>query len=224
MYTDSTSWYDDFKITYTYDSNNKVIVGIQYYWFFGSWIPNIRYNYSYDANNNLICINEQNWEGTGWMNRSNYINTYDAKNKKSISYYQWWDGAQWINDQQYIYTYDSYDNLTVLLLKQKVDTLWRNFEKDAYYYHEITGIDKQIPQETEIKIYPNPSNGKFSIQIPEAANDLKIYSLIGELVYSNPDLKQNSTQEINLTSLKKGIYFVKIQSNSKIYTSKIVIQ
>ncbi len=82
-------------------------------------------------------------------------------------------------------------------------------------YNNINNI-----AETEVKIYPNPNNGEFTIE----ANNVKvnIVDSKGVVVYVN-QFSNNSVENINLTNLSKGIYFVKIISSEFIKTKKILI-
>jgi len=73
--------------------------------------------------------------------------------------------------------------------------------------------------ENLISIYPNPSNGLFTI---EAQGDLEIYNAVGEKIYA--ELVSASTTSINLSSQAKGVYFVKVTNESKVWSKKIIIQ
>jgi len=68
-------------------------------------------------------------------------------------------------------------------------------------------------------IYPNPSNGIFKINSTTEINSITIYDSMGR------NIKQiNSNEnEVNLTNLSKGIYFIKILSNHQELTQKIIL-
>lgn len=74
------------------------------------------------------------------------------------------------------------------------------------------------------EIYPNPSNGLFTVQFKtKDKTTLAIYNITGEkiFVYEN----ENGNQlNIDLSKHASGIYFVALQINSKVVTRKIVIQ
>lgn len=75
-----------------------------------------------------------------------------------------------------------------------------------------------------ITIYPNPAIGKCTIVSSSVMVAFEIYNLVGELLYSSviPDL-QTST-EIDISNLQKGIYFARIRDGKHVLTGKIVIQ
>jgi hypothetical protein len=62
-------------------------------------------------------------------------------------------------------------------------------------------------------IYPNPNNGAFFIECHQIINqsNIEIYNNLGQQVFSKPI--ENKIEEIKLSKLTSGIYFVKINSN-----------
>jgi hypothetical protein len=67
---------------------------------------------------------------------------------------------------------------------------------------------------TDLVVYPNPSNGIFNLQLPEAIQnyELEVKELSGKVV-----LKQNAgggAFSLNLNSLAIGIYILKITNNN----------
>jgi len=72
-----------------------------------------------------------------------------------------------------------------------------------------------------ISVYPNPSNGIFTIQSEEEITSVEIYNLLGEEIYLSSKANKNV---IDLSNQSKGIYFVKIISGDKTYSQKIVVE
>ena len=84
----------------------------------------------------------------------------------------------------------------------------------------------------KMEVIPNPSEGKFVVSINgimdtdffnEYHVDLKIYSMIGSLVYNNKLIKEEKTN-VDFTQQLPGIYMVKLMINDKIFTQKMIIQ
>lgn len=72
-----------------------------------------------------------------------------------------------------------------------------------------------------IKIYPNPNNGKFAIQDNlNSNNNVIIYNLKGEKIFES-NFKNTST--IDISGIVKGMYFVKIINSKNTLTQKIII-
>lgn len=87
-----------------------------------------------------------------------------------------------------------------------------------------TGVEQLLGDENRIAIFPNPSNGFFSIQ--HQSNEpqiIEIFNLIGEKIYSATN-NIKATYDIDISHSPKGIYFVKIYDGKKKYTEKIVLQ
>jgi hypothetical protein len=75
----------------------------------------------------------------------------------------------------------------------------------------------------KITIYPNPSNGKFKIDLQNVYNNCKIeiYDVLGHLIFEN---KYTSSNIIDLNlDLQSGIYLIKLKSDQMQYNAKIII-
>jgi len=105
---------------------------------------------------------------------------------------------------------------------------------DAGNFHPVLADSIIAPNnnlQSAITITPNPSNGVFTLEVPERTlSEVFIYNDLGQLVYQQVI---NSIQQIDISSEHKGIYFVKVlqrspssggQSRDKIYIEKVVVQ
>jgi len=75
------------------------------------------------------------------------------------------------------------------------------------------------------KLYPNPSNGVFTIEINEVQNyesELEIYAMNGVSVFQQK-INSSSTQ-INTKSLSPGLYFLKLSNSNASSFQKIIIK
>ncbi len=89
----------------------------------------------------------------------------------------------------------------------------------------VTGLNKVTNDEEQMTVYPNPSNGKFTVKNnrSERTNSiLEIYNVLGEKITS---LKtENEQTEIDLRHQPRGLYFVRLtQGNKPIAIAKVVI-
>ena len=77
----------------------------------------------------------------------------------------------------------------------------------------------------KIKIYPNPSNGKFTIDVENgsAIQTIKVYSIIGSLVKEISVSGTNKSIDIDMTGINEGMYIVKVEGAGKTFTQKINI-
>ena len=73
-----------------------------------------------------------------------------------------------------------------------------------------------------IVLYPNPTAGNVNIQTEHTfATSIKIYNLIGELVFSEDNLNPNNQISLQQPS---GIYMVVAKSMNSTSTSKLIIK
>ena len=72
-----------------------------------------------------------------------------------------------------------------------------------------------------ISIFPNPTSGVLNINAVEFASTMEVYNVIGEKVYSANLVKGNNN--VDLSGLSNGAYFVKMNSNNQVITKKVVL-
>lgn len=100
------------------------------------------------------------------------------------------------------------------------------YGRELWKYDGLKTEINETKNSSSFNIYPNPSNGIFHFSFDNIlkGNDaLEIYNMLGEKVYS-ADLKQQTTNEIDLSMSPKGIYLVQVYEGAKVYNRKIVVQ
>lgn len=75
-------------------------------------------------------------------------------------------------------------------------------------------------QNSDIKVFPNPTNGIVNITHHEAINQVSLFSINGQLVYRASD--NSESLELDLSNLNQGIYFISVNTNSSVYTKKVI--
>jgi hypothetical protein len=70
-------------------------------------------------------------------------------------------------------------------------------------------------------LFPNPSDGKFSIQLPTGNGDryITVFNLVGEKVFECT----SAAGETDLSHLPQSVYFLQIRNQKNNYSEKIVI-
>ncbi len=89
-----------------------------------------------------------------------------------------------------------------------------------------TGIEPIKNNVAELKIYPNPNSGIFDVSLSdskEGISQLRIFDAFGRLVYSSKIVANANAQRINLENLPKGLYFISINSNTGVTSSKLIL-
>lgn len=77
-------------------------------------------------------------------------------------------------------------------------------------------------KENVIALYPNPSkNGLVNLTNINNNSNVTVFNVIGEVVYS---AIANNNEQLNLSNLNKGSYFVTIVSNNNKITKKLIIE
>ncbi len=80
----------------------------------------------------------------------------------------------------------------------------------------------EIAEQVSVSVFPNPSNGQFTLALSNEKGFVEIYNSIGKLVYQSEI--RNPKSEMDLSNQPKGMYFVRFYAGLKMQTEKIIIQ
>ena len=87
----------------------------------------------------------------------------------------------------------------------------------------LENSDKEI---TDIKLYPNPNNGTFTLKINSLTTEnakIEIYNELQQIVFEET-ISTTSSKEIHLQNSSTGIYVVKVYDGEKQYFKKLIIE
>ena len=76
-----------------------------------------------------------------------------------------------------------------------------------------------------INLYPNPSSGKFTIELNNSTNEqivVEVFDITGNLILQN--IHNDNSISLNLFRHPKGIYMVKIQNGQQVFIEKLIYQ
>ena len=95
----------------------------------------------------------------------------------------------------------------------------------------MVDIDKMGSYSTELRAYPNPSDGNFMIDIPErfvkntSPATLEIVDLQGKIIQSQTITQiNNALFMVNTEKIAKGMYLVKLKQNHDLCTTKVLLR
>ncbi len=80
-----------------------------------------------------------------------------------------------------------------------------------------------------VMVFPNPSDGHFSLNLPDHVNpscSVQVINTFGKIVYSSEVAPGTGTRTVpvNLAGLPEGLYFVEFNSGYQIYFDKLIIR
>ena len=91
--------------------------------------------------------------------------------------------------------------------------------KQIVTFQETQSVDEAENQ--ECKVYPNPSNGLFNLNLGEGRWDIEVYDLTGRVVYRG---RHEIQSLLDLGQCPKGLYFLKATNDGHEVTAKLTIQ
>ncbi|MBA3285451.1 MAG: T9SS type A sorting domain-containing protein [Nitrosopumilus sp.] len=193
------------KITTGYDAvaSNETVNALETRNYYG-WNSLTGYNLVLNGNSNLTARNEIN------------INS-EFHAQASL-------GANNFNNETHIFISDGYtdcDDFTGFARLANPSASNTENEANPSKEIEVKFIDSKF---LTAHIYPNPSNGIFTISIQNPEKDLvsiNLKNLLGEALWSTQTI--NTDIFANFDFLPRGIYLMQIKNNQESITKKLII-
>ena len=216
-----TLWHNDYRKVYEYQKDT--IEEINQRWINNDWIQTGAKWYSYDSFGNLMEEISKLLKDGDWQNLRKILYKYNSNNKIiRTSEYEWDNNdAKWDKVNLFIRDFDDNDNMTLDIWKSSDTTgdNWENIWKYTYFYSQFE-TTKLSETENTISVFPNPAKDFLwiSMEQPMSMKMIKVYTSNGIKVLDKTIYKN----KIDVSSLEKGIYFIEILLDNKLYKSKFV--
>jgi|GEM_PF-3855889 len=85
------------------------------------------------------------------------------------------------------------------------------------------GVEEVPVKQETLRIYPNPASNILYIYYPNDYQSLNVVNSIGQTVYTGGKSISGELQQINVTGLSAGLYFVRLTSGNKVLTGKFIV-
>ena len=223
--TTSKRWETDRKVEFTYNSAGILTKRVELFGNgYGGWMIVAKWEYSYDSIGKITQM-IGSWNRFG--EEPLYLDTKYEYLYDSIgtciqnTAYRWTEqSSEWDLDTSTKFIFDSKGNL-----KQEIYTnTAKNFNyKTTRYYSEVeTSITAPVSS-IEVKCFPNPASEYITFDIEDISqpSSVELIDMQGKKVVSQI-LPQN--KQIQVSQLKSGMYFYRIQQNNKTYKGKVVVK
>ncbi len=222
-----TEWLNNYVRIDNYNQSDILTIRTFQLWYSNAWVNYSRSVYIYDTQNNIIKISSQEWNTSTW-NMPNYMSVfgYDENNNQISQQGYQWLGFEWGLDNRFSHVYDA-DNFIVseVYMDYYYGGTGVNYGDSAYiYFHTVmVSVDQLADDQGSISIWPNPSNGKFTLS-GNNFDKIEIFNLLGERIFTSNQVRSQTNAEIDLSQYGFGVYCVLIHDGQEVYTRKIVVQ
>ncbi|GAA4776329.1 MULTISPECIES: T9SS type A sorting domain-containing protein [Flavobacterium] len=87
------------------------------------------------------------------------------------------------------------------------------------------GVESLESIDNNLTVFPNPASSILSVKLNSFNNNtsFEVYNTIGQLIIPTKKIDNNKF-EINVASLTKGVYFLKVNDNNKLSSVKFVVE
>ncbi len=87
-------------------------------------------------------------------------------------------------------------------------------------FKELATKISPVSEKASVRVYPNPSADRIQIESAHTIHTLLIYSADGKVVHQS--FPEQNNINLNINNLKPGMYFIQVQTNTMLYTEKML--
>ena len=193
------TWTESYKTEYEYDeAGNRVLQTSSTHYDLDDWLYIYQMQYSYDANGNVIAYGDYYYNESDWELESSMTYVYDltVPVEATAGIMMVWDEEMPIHNKLLSWQLRAYgDEWTTTL-----------------FYSNCVGLNENPV--SLLQLWPNPASETIHIDGLNAA-EVQVYNALGQLVK-----RVQGSNEINVSSLPEGMYFIKVGNN----TRKIIVK
>lgn len=228
-----TTWVNEDKSTLSYNPNNTISEIFDEVWDGTGWVTDYKDVFTYDGNY-ISTVSSSDWNGTTWVddgtitymvdgngNRTSETEDYSGSSDTTIYTYDM--GALMSNFANpfadytgFQYLYEDYPYVNKILSKTNSDGMSRS----TYDYNNVLSVnDVVINRAIQLEVYPNPAIDIVTIKSSENIKLINVFNTLGSKVISS------QRNELNVSHLSKGLYFINISlENGSIMVKKLIKQ
>lgn len=222
QYLDINYWEKRYKRDYIFDEEGNNIERLTFSVKSSddSWLMNDKTSWSYDEYGNIIETYKYDWDENNeiWITLSKHQELYDYNYTKDeviipldydlftdvYEFYEVYDAQNmWLNSQFFRLNSDTQE--------------WYHTGRTTLHYSSIDISNTDELNLNQVTIHPNPTSNLLFIDSDEKVYS-EIFNLAGEKVYSTYD------QLLDLSHLKKGIYFIRLNADKKLIRIEKVVK
>ncbi len=243
-------WVNYSFTTYTYNSYGILLSRFQQVWENGVWVNYVTTTFMYDENGDLLTQFSQYWTNSTWQNSMMKSYIYDSNRNRLSTIDQFWEYSIWQNIRKTECIFlPGQINATAY---EWDDNNWGVNQEDNYieviiggqtiisivcislelYFTDVISIDEQneIFENETIHCFPNPATGQLNIEINPAwlaeTCVVELFNQSGQKLKSlefSPN-SNTATVSLNVEDVPPGLYLLKVSSDQKTSTRKVIIE
>lgn len=146
----------------------------------------------------------------GWFDTKGTFRTFLEKEDNTI-----------INFPYYSYVNSQSQTIGVMWIAFVDSSVFDIPFNPAFFESNLTSMDDMNSPSTQLNIYPNPNNGKFTIELDHQKAEVKIFNSLGKIVHQE-FIEGKAT--INLPpTLNSGVYLIHYISNKSVSSQKLIL-
>ena len=235
---ENNTWVNGRNNIYTYSNNNQNTSIVYYLWANNNWEFHEKEIINFDNINIALNNVSKKINNNSWLNVDSIVYQNNNINMDNQVFYNWQNNT-WGKRSKRVYNYDEVSNTNYIIpnyffshskfKKKLINEYWyinsnnNNWLDDGildYYYSDINTISINELSKKAISITPNPANNYITIS-GITNSIINIYNISGKLVKTQ---NINSSNKIDISKIKKGIYIVSATKNNSIISTKKLIK
>ncbi len=225
---DGTNWVNEDKTTIMYNQDNTISEINDFTWDGSDWVLDYIDVFTYDGNY-ISAVSSSDWDGTQWVDDGTITYMVDGSGNRTSKTDTYSGTTNYVYDitalmsnftnpfvdyTGFNYLSEDYPYVNKILSFSNSD----GFSRSTYDYNNVLSVNDVVSKRViQLDVYPNPAIDIVTIKSSENIKHINVFNTLGSKVIST----QNN--ELNVSRLSKGLYFINISlENGSIMVKKLI--
>ncbi|MBC3756980.1 T9SS type A sorting domain-containing protein [Hyunsoonleella sp. SJ7] len=192
-----------------------------YLWNGNSWDTSYKNTFTFSPADLIETEVNEDWENGTFVKDFLIEFTYDSDDFLIEKLFKDWDNSQYVIKTREVITNNTDGHPTANITQGYVaPTVWTNISRARRTYPTCSSLSISEFNDASISIYPNPVEKEIHITSKTQLFDFYLFDVKGRIVKKGEFEKNGNS--INISTFKKGLYFLNLKTESGSASFKII--
>ena len=209
----------------TSDGMTTRFESVSHNWIEGAWVRSSRLEMVTSNGKDERTGMVSDWEDDAWQ-PSSYFSRFERSDRRSIEIRYRMEAGGWLATAKEEWQRDLEGRIILRSMDVLSDGIWQPLNVQRWSFATATAVDTiELPAVTTFQVSPNPTSGRVTLHLENGVRvnpRLEVFDILGRSVTSTGTW--DGGQVVDLDGLPAGVYLLRLRSEDRLETAKVIVK